>query len=104
MKNEQIIEAIKEHYSRDIRKQLVKGIVRNEKNNDKEAIESSYSIVNQIFSFVISELGWTFSQNSEEWSDEPLKIMLKAFPNIDKTKWFEAQLLQVRNSVELKEG
>ncbi|QFR49316.1 hypothetical protein FJR48_06075 [Sulfurimonas lithotrophica] len=102
MQNKQIIEILKEQYSRDIRKQLVKNILKHEKNDDKEAIESSYNIINQIFSYVMSELGWTFSQDSNSWDDTPLKIMQEVFPNIDKTKWFDSQLLQVKASVGLK--
>ncbi|WP_373071040.1 hypothetical protein [Sulfurimonas sp.] len=104
MKNEEIIKTIKDTYSRDIRKQLVKSVIKNEKDNDKEAIESSYKVVDQIFSYVISELGWTFSSDSNSWNDTPLQIMLEVFPNIDKTKWFEEKLLQVKSSISLKGG
>ncbi len=102
MQNEQIIEILKDNYSRDTRKQLVKSLIRNEKNQDQELLDSCYKIVDQIFSYVISELGWTFSSDSNSWDDTPLKIMLEAFPNIDKTKWFEDKLLQVKGSVGLK--
>lgn len=104
MKNEEIIKTIKDSYNRDIRKQLVKSLIKNEKDNDQEAIESSYKVVDQIFSYVISELGWTFSSDSNSWNDVPLQIMLEVFPNIDKTKWFEEKLLQVKSSISLKEG
>lgn len=102
MENQQIIDAIKDQYTRDIRKQLVESILRSEKEKDQEAIDSSYKIINQIFSYVISELGWTFSIDSQSWNDTPLKIMLEVFPNIDKTEWFDSQLLQVKKTVELK--
>jgi len=102
MAKEQIIEILKEQYDRDTRKQLVKSLIKNEKNNDKEAIESSYRIVNQIFSYVISELGWTFSDNTTNWDDTPLQIMLEVFPKIDSTKWFDEQLLTVRKTVSLQ--
>lgn len=102
MQNKQIIETLKDSYNRDIRKQLVKSLIKHEKDNDQEAIESSYKIVDQIFSYVISELGWTFSSDSNTWDDKPLQIMLEVFPNIDKTKWFDDKLLQVRSTVSLK--
>jgi hypothetical protein len=102
MQNEQIIETLKDSYNRDIRKQLVKSLIKHEKDNDEEAIESSYKIVDQIFSYVLSELGWTLSSDSNSWDDKPLQIMLEVFPNIDKTKWFEDKLLQVKSSVSLK--
>ena len=102
MKNEEIIKTIKDSYSRDVRKQLIKSLVKHEKDNDKEAIESSYKIVDQIVSYILSELGWTFSPDSNTWDDQPLQIMLEVFPNIDKTKWFEEKLLQVKSSIDLK--
>jgi hypothetical protein len=102
MQDKKIIETLKDNYNRDTRKQLVKSLIANEKNQDQELIESSYKIVDQIFSYVISELSWTFSSDSNSWNDTPLKIMLEVFPNIDKTKWFEDKLLQVKGSVSLK--
>lgn len=102
MNREDIIKTIKDSYNRDIRKQLVKSLIKNEKSKDKEAVDSSYKVVDQIFSYVISELGWTFSSDSTTWDDTPLQIMQEVFPNIDKSEWFESQLLQVRSSVELK--
>jgi len=102
MQDKQIIDTIKEQYTRDIRKQLVKSVIKNEKENDIESVRSSYNIVNQIFSYIMSELGWTLSDDSNSWDDRPLKIMLEVFPNIDKTKWFEEKLLQVKGLVSLK--
>jgi len=102
MQNEQIIKTLKDNYNRDIRKQLVKSLIKHEKENEQIALESSYKIVDQIFSYVISELGWTFAPDSNSWNDSPLKIMLEVFPNIDKTKWFNDRLLQVKGKVDLK--
>ncbi|MCW8838487.1 MAG: hypothetical protein OQJ77_00675 [Thiovulaceae bacterium] len=104
MKNEQIIKTIKDTYSRDIRKQLVKTLIKDEKSANIEDIESSYKIINQIFSYVISELGWTFAENSTSWDDTPLKIILETFPKIDETKWFEEKLLSVTKAVRLEGG
>ena len=102
MQHQHIIDAIKKSYTRDLRKQIVKSLIKHEKDNDKEAIESSHKILNQIFSYIISELGWTFSQNSSEWDNTPLQIMGEVFPNIDSTKWFGEKLLSASSSVELK--
>ena len=51
--HEQIIDALKEHYTRDLRKQVVKSVRKYEKDNDKEALKPSYNILNQIFSPVL---------------------------------------------------
>jgi hypothetical protein len=102
MTSEEIVKTIKDSYNRDTRKQLVKSLIKHEKDNDAEAIESSYKIVDQIFSYVISELGWTFSENSSSWNDTPINIMVEVFPNIDKTQWYRSKLLDVKSSVGLK--
>ena len=102
MKNEEIIQTLKDNYNRDTRKQLVKSMIKHEKDKNQEALDSTYNIVNQIFSYVISELGWTFAPDSNSWNDSPLKIMLEVFPNIDKTEWFDERLLQVKGSIDLK--
>ena len=70
-----------------------------EKNNDKEALESSYKVINQIFTYIISELGWSISQNTNDWDDTPLKIMSEVFPKIETTKWFKDQQLSVAKSI-----
>ena len=78
--HEEIISALKEQYSRDLRKQVVKSILGHEKSSDKEAIKSSYKIVNQIFSYVIDSLGWNISAGTNTWDTSPLKIMSEVFP------------------------
>lgn len=95
---EKIINAIKEQYSRDLRKQVVKTILQNEKANDKEALESSYKTLNQIFSYIISELKWSIANNSNSWDDTPLKIIKEAFPKIETTQWFKEQELNISNN------
>lgn len=99
---QQIIDTLKEKYSRDLRKQVVKSILQHEKNNDKEAQESSYKVINQIFSYVISELNWNMSQDTSSWDDTPLKIMSEVFPKIQTTKWFKDQQLHVTKSIKLE--
>jgi len=91
--NQQIISTLREQYTRDIRKQVVKSILKHEKNDNKEALESSYKIVNQIFSYIISELGWTIAENSNTWDDSPLNIMREVFPKIQTTNWYKNQQL-----------
>ena len=93
---QKIIDALKEQYPRDLRKQVVKSMLSHEKNDDKEALESSYNIVNQIFTYIISELNWTISQNSNAWDDTPLKIICEVFPKLESTKWFKDQQLKTK--------
>jgi len=99
---QKIIDALKEKYTRDLRKQVVKSIQRNEKSDDKEALKSSYNILNQIFSYIISELNWNISQNTNNWDDTPLKILIEVFPKIETTKWFKNQQLSVTKSINLE--
>ena len=102
MTNKNITDAITSQYSRDLRKQIVKTIIQHEKNSDKEALDSSYKVINQIFSYVISQLNWEMSDSSNKWDDTPLKIMSEAFPKIETTKWFKDQQLITKKSIELK--
>ena len=96
---EKIVSTIKEQYSRDLRKQIVKSILTSEKSDDKKVLEDSYKIINQIFAYIISELRWSMSQNTDKWDDTPLKIMIEVFPKIETTKWFKGQQLSVNNSI-----
>lgn len=93
---EQIIATLKETYNRDLRKQVVKSILSNEKNNDKEALKASYNVINQIFSYIISELNWEISQNPSSWDYTPLKIISEVFPKIDNTQWFKDQQINIK--------
>ena len=93
---QKIIDTLKESYSRDLRKQVVKSILSHEKNDDKEALKSSYNIINKIFTYVISELNWTISQNSTTWDETPLKIICEVFPKLETTQWFKDQQLQTK--------
>ncbi|MCW8895056.1 MAG: hypothetical protein OQK48_01575 [Sulfurimonas sp.] len=99
---QQIIDKLKEQYSRDLRKQVVKSMLQHEKSNDKEAQESSYKVINQIFSYVMSELSWDMSQDTNSWDDTPLKIISEVFPKIQTTKWFKDQQLHVTKSISLQ--
>jgi len=102
MMREEIIDAIKERYSRDLRKQVVKSMLKNEKEKDKLALESSYKVINQIFSYIISELNWNISQSTSNWDDTPLKIIKEVFPKVETTQWFKDLELQVTKSINLE--
>lgn len=100
--HQKIVDTIKESYSRDLRKGIVKSLLEHEKNNNKETLESSYKVINQIFSYVMSELGWSIAKSTNNWDDTPLKIISEAFPKIETTKWFKDQQLLVTKSINLK--
>lgn len=102
MTQEEIIESIKEQYNRDLRKQLVKSLLEHEKNRDQAALRSGYQIINQIFSYVLSELGWTITDNASKWDTTPLDIMRASFPKLETTQWFAQQQLNVQKSIEVK--
>ena len=94
---EEIIFTLKEQYTRDVRKQTVKSILKSEKDNDKQTLENSYKIINQIFAYIIGESKWTISPSTKSWDDTPLKIMMEVFPRIETTEWFKAQELSINN-------
>ncbi len=100
--DKKIIDLIKKQYPRDLRKQIVKTMLKNEKNNDKYELENSYKIINQIFSYIIDELGWSISKNNDTWDDSPLKIISEVFPKIQTTKWFKNQHINVTKSINVK--
>ena len=98
MEKTQIIETIKDNYNRDLRKQVVKTIISSEKKSDKP----DYRIINQIFSYVLKELGWKMSDNTKEWDNTPLDIMEETFPKLESTKWFAEQILTAKKMIELE--
>jgi len=99
MKKQEIIETLKQQYNRDTRKQLVKAILDAEKS---EETTTQYKLMNQIFSYVISELGWNMSSNANEWDTTPLDIMTEAFPKLKTTKWYTEQILTTQKSIDLR--
>ncbi|MCW8821275.1 MAG: hypothetical protein OQK45_03530 [Sulfurovum sp.] len=100
MKKTEIIETLKAHYDRETRKQLVKSILQNEKQED----ETDYKIINQIFSYVLKELDWNFAKNTKEWDNTPLDIMEDVFPQIESTKWYKEQILTAKKMIDVQIG
>lgn len=98
MEKTQIIETLKDNYNRDLRKQVVKTIISNE----KESKNPDYKIINQVFSYVLKELNWDLANNTENWDNTPLDIMEEAFPKIESTKWYEEQILTAKKIIELE--
>ncbi len=95
-KKQELIQTLKDTYNRDLRKQVVKTILREEKENEKP----NYNIINQIFSYVLKELNWTIAVNTKEWDNTPLDIMEETFPKIESTKWFKEQILTAKQMIE----
>jgi len=97
----EIIETLKSHYPREVRKQLIKTILQQEKNDAQEALEQQYKIINQIFSYVLKESNWKMGENSNDWDNKPLNIMSNVFPQITTTKWFTEQNISTSSKVNI---
>jgi len=104
MQKEKIINELKAQYSRDLRKQLVKTILTNEKNDDKTAVEQSYNLMNQIFSYVLKECNWTMATTSKNWDNTPLEIMAEIFPKLGTTQWYKEQGLTAKKNIDVEMG
>jgi len=101
MTEEEIIETLKSHYPREIRKQLIKTLLQHEKNDEKEKLAQQYKIINQIFSYVLKESNWKMGKNSNTWDNKPLAIMYQVFPQISTTKWYEEQNISASHKVDI---
>lgn len=95
-KKTEIIQTLKDNYNRDLRKQVVKTILTDEKEKD----QPDYKVINQIFTYVLKESNWEMPKNLAEWDYTPLDIMEEAFPKLETTKWFEVQILTARKMIE----
>ena len=98
MKKETIIQTLKDNYNRDLRKQVVKTMLRNEKESDTP----ENKIINQIFSYVLSQLGWDMAKNTSQWDSTPLDIMKETFPKIETTKWYKEMILTAEQSIDVE--
>ena len=98
MKNTEIIETLKNTYNRALRKKVVKTLLADEKENEIP----NYTLINQIFSYVLSELGWDMAKNTTQWDTTPLEIMEETFPKIESTKWYKEQILTAQKTIEVE--
>jgi hypothetical protein len=96
MNHEDIVKILKDKYPRDIRKQVVKTTILDEKNKVQ-----NYSILNQIFSYVLKESNWTMPTNSQQWDSKPLDIMCDVFPKLETTKWYQEQLMMTKQGIDV---
>ena len=96
MNKEEIIETLRSQYTRDIRKQLVKSLLEAEK---KENTLQQYTLMNQIFSYVLAQLGWSMPSGTEDWDPTPLEVMHEVFPKIMASKWYQEQQLMAKQHI-----
>ena len=101
IQKETIINTLKTQYSRELRKQLVKTILTHEKSKDEQAIEQSYHLINQIFSYVLKECHWSMVDNSQDWDNSPLQIMSDVFPKLSTTLWYKDKAIVVKNHIDV---
>ena len=97
METSEIVETLKTQYNRDLRKQVVKTLLKNEKETGKP----NYQIIDQIFTYVQKELGWRLPENEDEWDFTPLDIMKEVFPHIESTKWYALQISTAKNMLDV---
>lgn len=102
MTEEEIIETLKSHYPRELRKKLIKTLLQLEKDDNKEKLEQQYKLINQIFSYVLKESNWKMGKSSNTWDNKPLTIMSKVFPQISTTKWYSEQNISASNKIDIQ--
>ena len=102
MNREEIIKILKDTYSREVRKGLVRSLLEKEKTENELEIKQQYTLINQIFSYVLQQTGWKMGENSSAWDASPLKIMHDVFPKLSTSKWYSEQLLNTKQNVEVQ--
>jgi hypothetical protein len=102
MNKEEIIQTLKDTYSREIRKGLVRSILEKEKTENELEIQQQYKLMNQIFSYVLQQSGWKMGENSSNWDASPLEVMQEVFPKLSTTQWYSEQLLSTNQNVEVQ--
>ena len=101
MNRETLIETLKTHYPREVRKQLIKTILQHERDDNRLELTAQYKIINQIFSYVLHESGWRMGENSQAWDSKPLEVMSSVFPQIEDTEWYREQNIQTTQNVNI---
>jgi len=98
MDKQEIIETLKSQYNRDLRKQIVRSLLDAEKEKDTD---KQYKLINQIFSYVLAELGWTMAKNTQNWDRTPLEVMTEVFPKIKTSEWYKEQHITVDENIDV---
>ncbi len=98
MNKQELIDTLKAQYNKELRKQLVDSLLEAE---DNDETEKQYKLMNQVFSYVLSQLGWSMADNTQSWDNTPLDVMTEVFPKIKKTKWFKEQHITTKKSIDV---
>jgi len=99
MERKEIIDTLKTHYNRALRKHVVKTILKNE----RETNNPDYRVMNQIFLHVQKELHWKIPDNPKAWDYTPLEIIQEVFPKIESTKWYDLQISSAKKMIDTLE-
>ena len=102
MKKEDIINTLKEHYSHEIRRNLVQSLLEQEQSMSELDKKEVYKTINQIFSFVLQQAGWQIGETSKTWNSMPLEVMKETFPQLSTTKWYKEQILTTQKDIQIK--
>ena len=102
MKKEDIINTLKEHYSKEIRRNLIRSILEQEQSISELNKKEVYKTINQIFSFVLQQANWQMGETSQTWDAIPLEVMKETFPKLSNTKWYNEQILTTQQDIKIK--
>lgn len=97
MKKQKIIAILTKTYPINIRRELIETILLSEKENKIP----NYTLINQIFSYVLSEWGWDMNKRSQTWDHTPLDIMHEVFPNLQNTQWYKEQVITAQQQIDI---
>ena len=97
-----IISFLKSQYPRETRKQLVKSLLDAEKSKEIEDLVRIEKIIDQIFSYVLKELGWNMASNANEWDATALEIMKESFPKIETSRWYKTRDFTPDKDIEVR--
>jgi DNA-binding ferritin-like protein len=90
------VKYIKESYPKQTRVELISSLLELESNNSQsEKVENLHKMLDQIFSVILKNLEWNMSATFEKWDYRPIDVMIKVFPKIEKTIWYNLRHKQV---------
>jgi len=104
MNNQEIIDAIKAKYDRNIRKGLIKNVLALEEAKDYANLQGGYQILHQLFSYILKELHWDINDRSLAWNKAPIDILHETLPQIEKTQWYAGLRISIQAHIDGKEG
>jgi hypothetical protein len=89
MTTSEIVDFLKAQYPRKTRKQLVSRLLEAESAHKVDELIRIEKLINQIFSYVLKELGWTMVTSAKNWDDTALEVMRESFPQIEHSRWYQ---------------